>query len=161
MAYDRCFIYQSSSACCWCKGWKSGDRAHKRGLNTKIHLAVDSQGLPIKFEITSGTTADCAEAHNLIKDIKAKFLLADRGYDTDKIIEETQRSGIEAVIPPKKNRKKQRKYRKDIYEKRHRIENTFLKLKNWRGIATRYAKNIASYVASVQICCVAVWLNTF
>ena len=97
----------------------------------------------------------------MIKDIKAKFLLADRGYDTDKIIEETQRSGIEAVIPPKKNRKKQRKYRKDIYEKRHRIENTFLKLKNWRGIATRYAKNIASYVASVQICCVAVWLNIF
>ena len=89
MAYDRCFIYQSSSACCCCKGWKSGDRAHKRGLNTKIHLAVDSQGLPIKFEITSGTTADCAEAYNLIKDIEAKFLLADRGYDTDKIIEET------------------------------------------------------------------------
>ena len=74
--------------------------AHKKGL------AVDSQGLPIKFKITSGTIAACAEAHNLLKDIEAKFLLADRGYDTDKIIEETQHSGIEAVIPPKKNRKK-------------------------------------------------------
>ncbi|MDR2093843.1 MAG: IS5/IS1182 family transposase, partial [Azoarcus sp.] len=41
----------------------------------------------------------------------------------------------------------------DIYV----IENAFLHLKRWRGIATRYAKNVASFVAAVQIRCIALW----
>jgi transposase len=32
-------------------------------------------------------------------------------------------------------------------------------LKRWRGIATRYAKNIASFVAAVQIRRIALWAN--
>ena len=64
----------------------------------------------------------------------------------------------EVVIPPKKNRKKQRQYDKDIYENRHHVENTFLKLKQWRGIATRYAKKSSSFIASVQICAMFMWL---
>ena len=39
------------------------------------------------------------------------------------------------------------------------LENRFLKLKGWRGIATRYAKTTSSYKASVQICCFFMWLN--
>ncbi len=40
---------------------------------------------------------------------------------------------------------------------RHLIENTFLHLKRWRGIATRYAKNTASFLAAVHIRCIAMW----
>ena len=43
-------------------------------------------------------------------------------------------------IPPRKNRKEQRPYDKDRYKLRHLVENAFLHLKRWRGIATRYAK---------------------
>jgi hypothetical protein len=39
------------------------------------------------------------------------------------------------------------------------VENTFLHLKRWRGIATRYAKNSASFFAAIQIRCIALWLK--
>ena len=97
----------------------------------------------------------------LIEGFDADYLLADRGYDTDRVIEQAIIAGMETVIPPKKNRKKQREYDKDIYENRYQVEKSFLKLKYWRGIATRYAKTTLSlsYKASVQICCVFMWLN--
>ena len=66
---------------------------------------------------------------------------------------------MEIVIPPKKNRKKKREYSQEIYKNRYQIENTFLKLKRWRGIATRYAKTTSSYVAAVQICSMYLWLQ--
>jgi transposase len=86
-------------------------------------------------------------------------LLGDRGYDTNEIVEEARKAGMEVVIPPKKNRKEGRFYDKYLYSLRHLIENTFLHLKRWRGIATRYAKNSASFVAAVQIRCIALWAN--
>ena len=61
------------------------------------------------------------------------------------------------VVPPRKNRKVQREYDKDLYRLRHLVENAFLHLKRWRGIATRYAKNTASFLAAVQIRCLAIW----
>jgi len=95
----------------------------------------------------------------LIDGIVAQFLLADRGYDTNEIIDKAIASGCEIVIPPKKNRKVQREYDKDIYRVRHLVENAFLHLKRWRGIATRYAKTLASFVAAVQTRCIALWLK--
>ena len=72
--------------------------------------------------------------------INADALLADRAYDTDEIIALAQEAGMETVIPPKKNRKVQREYDEYLYRLRHLVENAFLRLKRWRGIATRYAK---------------------
>ena len=66
---------------------------------------------------------------------------------------------MEAVIPPRKNRKDQRAYDKHLYKLRHLVENAFLHLKRWRGIATRYAKNLKSFVAAVQIRCLMMWLK--
>ena len=158
MAYDRRLIYQSSSTRGRSGRRQSGDGTHKRGLNTKIHLATDSFGMPVRVIITSGTVADCSKAGELIDGIDADYLLADRGYDTNAVIEQAGAAKMEAVIPPKKNRKGQRKYDKDIYENRHQVENAFLKLKQWRGIATRYCKKASSYIASVQICSMFMWL---
>ena len=115
--------------------------------------------MPVRVIITSGTVADCSKACELIEGFDADYLLADRGYDTDRVIERAIIAGKEPVIPPKKNRQKQREYDKDIYENRYQVEKSFLKLKYWRGIATRYAKTTLSYKASVQICCVFMWLN--
>jgi transposase len=63
------------------------------------------------------------------------------------------------VIPPKRNRKERKYHYKELYKKRHKVENAFLRLKQWRGIATRYCKNVASFVAGVQICCLMAWLS--
>lgn len=109
--------------------------------------------------ITDGTTADCTQASALIKDVDAAHLLADKAYDTNDIIRHCEKQGINPVIPPKKNRKNQRIYDKNIYKLRHLVENAFLHLKQWRGIATRYAKNSASFLAAVHIRCLVLWLN--
>jgi len=95
----------------------------------------------------------------LIEGIKAEHLLADRGYDSDAIIEQAAAQGMAAVIPPRKNRKIQRPYDKDLYKLRHLVENAFLHLKRWRGIATRYTKNTESLLAAVQIRCISLWAN--
>lgn len=130
----------------------------QRGLNTKIHLAVDAHGMPVRILITEGTTADCKQAEALIDNIKAKVLLADRGYDSDAIVEKAEKAGMKVVIPPRKNRKIQREYNKELYKLRHFVENAFMILKRWRGVATRYAKNTASFLAAVQIRCIAAWV---
>ena len=95
----------------------------------------------------------------MIEGITAQSLLADRGYDTDAILLQARQQGIEPVIPPRVHRKVQRPYDRDLYKLRHLIENAFLHLKRWRGIATRYAKNSASFLAAVQIRCLAIWAN--
>lgn len=113
----------------------------------------------VRVFITEGTTADCTQTSKLIEGLSAKHLLADKGYDTDAILEQAKAQGMNAVIPPKKNRTTQRSYDEDLYKLRHLVENTFLHLKRWRGIATRYAKNTASFLATVHIRCIALWAN--
>ena len=93
----------------------------------------------------------------MIEGFDAQYFLADRGYDTNEIIAVAQSFAMEVVIPPKKSRKEQRAYDQHLYKLRHLVENAFLHLKRWRGIATRYAKNTSSFVAAVQIRCIAIW----
>lgn len=122
-------------------------------------MTLDAHGMPVRVAITQGTTADCTQAIPLIEGITAQQLLADRGYDSNDIIEQATQQGMEVVIPPKKNRKKLREYDRNLYKLRHLVENAFLHLKRWRGIATRYAKNTASFLAAVHIRCIAIWAN--
>ena len=95
----------------------------------------------------------------MIEGMSADHLIADKGYDSDAIVEQAKTQGMTAVIPPRKNRTTQRSYDEDLYKLRHLVENAFLHLKRWRGVATRYAKNSASFLAAVQIRCIALWAN--
>jgi transposase len=124
-------------------------------------LAVDAHGNPVRVLITAGTTADCTQACELIEGFDAGNLIGDKAYDSDKVIELAQDAGMQVVIPPKKNRKVQRDYDTYLYRLRHLVENAILKLKQWRGIATRYAKNTASFLAAVQIRCIAIWAKIY
>ena len=100
---------------------------------------------------------NCKEAVHLIDGISAEVLLADRGYDTNDILAHAVSVGMQTVIPPKKDRREQRKYDQYLYKLRHLAENRFLVLKRWRGIATRYAKTSDAVIAAVQIRCTAIW----
>ncbi len=62
--------------------------------------------MPVRVIVTDGTVADCSKAGELIERIDSDYLLADRGYDTDDVIEQVGSAKMEAVIPLKKNRKK-------------------------------------------------------
>ncbi len=81
---------------------------------------------PVRVIVTEGTRADCKEAVHLIQGINAENLLADRGYDTSKIVSYAIAAGMNVVIPPKKNRKEQREYDRYLYKVRHLVENAFL-----------------------------------
>ena len=105
--------------------------------------------MPVRILITEGTTADCKETIHLIQGISVDALLADHGYDTDEIIGYALDEGMEVVISSKQNRKEQQKYAHYLYRLRHLVENDFLPLKRWHGIATRYAKNTSSFLVAV------------
>jgi transposase len=93
----------------------------------------------------------------LIEGVDAQHLLADKGYDSDGLVAQAQSREMTVVIPARRNRKEPHDYDRDLYKLRHLVENAFLHLKRWRGrgIATRYAKNTASFLAVVQIRCIA------
>ncbi|MDR2151137.1 MAG: transposase, partial [Spirochaetaceae bacterium] len=80
-----------------------------------------------------------------------KVLLADRGYDVNHVVDTACAGGIKVVIPSKRSRKVVRTYDKEQYKKRHLIENIFRWLKQWRGIATRYAKRSDSFLAALYL----------
>ena len=119
---------------------------------------MDALGLPVRIIITQGTTHDVTQSEPLIKGIEAKHLLADKAYDSNALISKLTKQKTAVVIPYRKNRKERRSYDSHLYQFRHLIENAFLHLKRWRGIATRYAKKTSSFLAAVQIRCMMLWL---
>ena len=117
--------------------------------------------MPVRLSLSEGTVADCTQAPSLIEGIAAEHLLADRGYDTNAIVAEAEARGMEAVIPPRRHRKEPRHYDRALYKLRHLVENAFLEFKQWRAVATRYAKNEASFLAICQIRALAIWTRLF
>ena len=115
--------------------------------------------MPIRILATEATRADSSLAPELIEGLSAEHLIADKGYDSDAIVALAERQGMRAVIPPRKNRIVQRDYDRHLYKQRHLVENAFLHIKQWRGIATRYAKRLSSFLAAVQIRCLVLWLR--
>ena len=126
-------------------------------MTTKIHLLADEHGLPVDFIVTAGQASDCTQAIALLGEYKTGHVLADKGYDSDAIVEHVANMGAVAVIPPKANRKVQREYDKDLYKQRNRIERCFAKLKHFRRFATRYEKNKENFQALVALACS--WLH--
>ena len=68
-------------------------------------------------------------------------------------------AGKTAVIPPKANRKQPRAYDRELYKVRHRVENFFCQLKQFRAIATRYDKTARNFLAAIHLAAATIWLN--
>ncbi len=91
--------------------------------------------------------------------LAAGELLGDRGYDSDEFREELQKRGIEPCIPPTRNRKTPPAYDKVLYRHRHRIEDAFGRLEDWRRIATRYDRCAHAFFSSICIAAIVTfWL---
>jgi transposase len=90
----------------------------------------------------------------------ASALIADRGYDSNWFSEALAKRGCESCIPSTKSRKIPLPYDKALYKQRHKIENMFAKLKDWRRIATRYDRCAHTFFSSICIAAaVAFYLN--
>ena len=117
-------------------------------------------GNPTGFCLTPGPACDLEGAEGLLLTLHAPTLLADKGYDADeRVINPLRAAGKAVVIPPKKNRKEQRLYDKELYKARHLIENFFCRLKQYRAIATRYDKTARNFLAAIYLAASVVWLN--
>ena len=130
-------------------------------MTTKIHLLADELGLPLGFLLTGGQTHDCTQALPLLGDRKPVAVLADKGYDTDSILNHLAERGITAVIPPRSLRKVQRSFDRTLYRQRNRIERTFAHLKQFRRLATRFDKLKQNFQATVAIACCSRWLRQY
>ncbi|MBR6901913.1 MAG: transposase, partial [Synergistaceae bacterium] len=75
----------------------------------------------------------------------------DRAYEDNKTRRLSQRQGFIFVVPPKKNRKKQWKYNKELYKRRNEIELYFCRLKRFRKVFTRYDKLDIIFIAVIQL----------
>ncbi|MBR8823925.1 IS5 family transposase ISThsp20 [Fusobacterium necrophorum] len=138
---------------------KPSDSKDKRRLNTTVDLTVDAHDIPLRTLVTEGTRADCKMAIKLIEAMPVEHLIADRAYDTNALVEYLHEQNTQAVIPPKRNRKTKWEYNNALYEYRHLVENTFLKLKQFRGIATRYAKSVSCFAGAIHLASIVLWLR--
>lgn len=131
----------------------------KGGLPSKIHTLCDALGYPLKFIVTGGQCSDYKQALPLLENAKPDFVLADKGYDADYIIDKIKTTGAEPVIPPRLNRLKQREYDKEIYKERNIIERLFGKMKHFRRFATRYDKLSINFEAFIYFIAIWIWLK--
>ena len=133
----------------------------KGGLNSKLHAVCDGRGRPLVMLLSEGQMSDYKGAALMLPALpnKARELLADKGYDADWLRAALARRGIAACIPSKSNRKVAIPYDAVLYKQRHRIENTFGRLKDWRRIHTRYDRCAHTYFSAICIAAAVIfWL---
>lgn len=131
------------------------------GLTTKIHALVDAEGRPVRLELSPGQAADAPRAASLLEAVEpGATVLADKAYDTDRIRSLVASKEAWANIPPKANRKKPFSFSKWVYRQRNLVERFFNRIKQLRGIATRYDKREDNYLAGIQLAATRLWINT-
>lgn len=145
--------------------WSTGPNGigHSRGgASTKIHAAADSYGYPVYFMISEGQRNDitCAiPVLEQVRNIEGSQILADRGYDSQNLIDYLYERGGEPTIPSRKGAKFERQCDWWLYKERHLVEKLFLKLKAYRRIATRYDKLACTYLGFLCIASILIWLK--
>lgn len=85
-------------------------------------------------------------------------MVADKAFDADALIADIQTRGAKAVIPPKSNRVKQRAFDRHQYKHRNLIERFFCRIKQFRGIATRFNKLASRFSAFIALAASFIWL---
>lgn len=131
-------------------------------MTTKIHASCDALGNPTGFHLTPGQAHDLEGAEALVPDLleRIQAFLADKAYDAqERVLALLEKSGVQGVIPPRTNRSEQRGYDEELYQARHLIENFFAKLKQFRGIATRYDKRAKTFLGAIYLAAAVIWLN--
>ena len=121
-------------------------------------MVCDALGNPIRFVLTPGQRSDVRQATPLLEGLEAGAVVADKGYDADWLVEQITATGAEAVIPPRRNRKRQHWFDENLYADRNKVERLFNRLKHYRRVATRYEKTGESFLAMVQVAAIMVWL---
>lgn len=109
--------------------------------------------------LTAGQVHDILGGRALLASVPAmRQLIGDKAYDANDLRDLLAGQGTEAVIPPMSRRLKPPTYDPIAYRLRNIIERAFCKLKDWRGIATRYDKTARNFLAGT---CLAVLVTSW
>ncbi|MGW1895742.1 IS5 family transposase [Streptomyces sp. NPDC002004] len=149
------------------------------GLTTKIHLAADSRCRPLAFVLTPGQAGDAPTFPQVMAHLRVprpvgrprttpKMILADKAYSSRAIRTHLRRRGIRAVISQPADQAANRKrlgrlggrppaFDRDAYRQRNTVERCINKLKQWRGLATRYDKTATIYLAGLHLAAIFIW----
>ncbi len=120
-------------------------------MTTKILALTDALGNLVRFKLLPGQRSEIVGVPDLIDGLHFGALLADKAFDADHLRQALQDQDAIAVIPAKSNRKVHIPHDEEMYEWRHLIKNCFSKIKEFRGINTRYDKTDESYEANWNI----------
>ena len=99
------------------------------------------------------------QAEPMIKACRAEAYIADKAYDSNKVVKAARRRGAKAIIPSKRNRKNPREYDKQLYKARVKVEWFISKLKQYRRVATRYEKTKRNFLAFAHIASIMILLQ--
>jgi transposase len=130
-------------------------------LNSKLHAVCDGEGRPLMMLLSEGQMSDYKGAALMLDALPpAKTLLGDRGYDAGWFRNALEARGIAACIPSKINRKIPIAHDRKLYRQRHKIENMFGKLKDWRRVHTRYDRCAHTFFSAICIAAIVIfWIN--
>ena len=114
----------------------------------------------MRMFLTAGHRSDYIGARALLDGLPpAKHVLADRGYDADWYRQALENKGITPCIPSRKGRKTPISHDADGSRERHKIENGFARLKDWRRVATRYDRCPKVFLSACALAAVVIfWL---
>lgn len=152
------------------------------GLSTKAHLAVDGRGLPLRVIITPGQDGDNPQLLPLLDGIRVarpgpgrprsrpQAVLADKAYSHPSTRAALRKRRIQLVTPERSDQIARRKaagsrggrppaFDTGLYKQRNVVERCFSRLKQFRDLATRYAKRVAYYQAELTIAAIILWLR--
>ena len=84
-------------------------------------------------------------------------MLADKGYESNRILGFIRSRGVQAVTPPKANRKEPWEHDRELYRQRNLIERAFNRLKHWGRIANRYDRRSIYYLSALYLVSSVIW----
>jgi len=91
---------------------------------------------------------------------KGAIISADRAYDTNALRALAKKKRARANIPAKRNPKETFPFSGWVYRQRNLVERFFNKLKQFRGIATRYDKDPRNFLAAVKLAATRIWIRS-
>lgn len=138
---------------------KRGLGKTKGGRNSKLNACVNGNGKPLFILLRPGNEHEILTAEETLGDVTEKIVLADRGYDSDRLRDQIMKAGGVAIIPGKTNRKSPVFYLPEIGRRRRVVENFFSRIKRHRRVNTRYDRLSETYMAFVSLAAIADWVR--
>ena len=135
----------------------SGPNTGDAVLIGTMHLA---KGLEFRAVLIVGCDEGVLPLQSRIADVADEFEL-DEVVSTEKqLLYVAATRAREPCSPPKSNRKTETPFDRTLYKSRHKIENMFGKLKDWRRIHTRYDRCAHAFMSAIAIAeTVIFWIN--